>query len=307
MDDHLNKKKGPTFICIGPEKTGTGWIYKNLLYHPQVFLPPVKEIRYFWEKVFLPNETIMKRYTSSHWHYQTYQRYFKTRLRFYLKNIFRFTLIDAHRLIWDFKYLFFSHNDKWYESLFDSTYKVRGDITPLYYRLPEEQINRISKLFPQLKIIIILRNPIDRVFSKAKMNLCRHRNKRFEEISEKEFYKLFDEEYQYCSSYKDLITRWERHFGKRNVHVNFFDKLCDDAFGLLDEICSFLKIDIQKLSSFVIGNLNQEVNPGLGIDLPEKHGIYLARLYRDCIKEMCEYDNLYPQRWAEDCNILLSR
>ena len=35
------------FIAIGPPKTGTTWLYKNLVNHPEVSLPRDKEIRYF--------------------------------------------------------------------------------------------------------------------------------------------------------------------------------------------------------------------------------------------------------------------
>jgi len=39
--------KGPNFIGVGPEKTGTTWIYKNLAAHPNVIFLPLNEIRYF--------------------------------------------------------------------------------------------------------------------------------------------------------------------------------------------------------------------------------------------------------------------
>jgi hypothetical protein len=37
----------PTFVCIGAQKTGTSWLYSQLLQHPQVFLPTVKELNFF--------------------------------------------------------------------------------------------------------------------------------------------------------------------------------------------------------------------------------------------------------------------
>ena len=38
---------GPTFICIGAQKAGTTWLYENLSRHPDVVMPPMKEIHYF--------------------------------------------------------------------------------------------------------------------------------------------------------------------------------------------------------------------------------------------------------------------
>ena len=37
----------PDFICIGAQKAGTTWLERNLRGHPQVWLPPVKAVRYF--------------------------------------------------------------------------------------------------------------------------------------------------------------------------------------------------------------------------------------------------------------------
>jgi hypothetical protein len=37
----------PNFLGIGAQKSGTTWLHDNLARHPQVWLPPVKEIHYF--------------------------------------------------------------------------------------------------------------------------------------------------------------------------------------------------------------------------------------------------------------------
>src|SRR6478735_11648351 len=37
---------GPDFICIGMQKAGTDWLYDQLQFHPDLWMPPMKEIRY---------------------------------------------------------------------------------------------------------------------------------------------------------------------------------------------------------------------------------------------------------------------
>ena len=37
----------PSFLCIGAQKAGTTWLHANLACHPQLFVPPQKEIHYF--------------------------------------------------------------------------------------------------------------------------------------------------------------------------------------------------------------------------------------------------------------------
>jgi hypothetical protein len=44
----------PNFVCIGAQKTGTTWLYNMLRQHPQVFLPAIKELNFFYRD--LPQE-----------------------------------------------------------------------------------------------------------------------------------------------------------------------------------------------------------------------------------------------------------
>src|SRR5215470_9868606 len=37
---------GPDFLCIGLQKAGTGWLYDQLQFHPDFWMPPIKEIHY---------------------------------------------------------------------------------------------------------------------------------------------------------------------------------------------------------------------------------------------------------------------
>lgn len=62
----------------------------------------------------------------------------------------------------------------WYESLFkpfEGSGKQTGDITPAYAILPPKIIEICHNHFPDLRLVYILRNPIDRAWSHAKMHL----------------------------------------------------------------------------------------------------------------------------------------
>lgn len=41
----------PNFLYIGPDKSGSTWLYEVLLRHPEVFVPPVKDI-YFFDRYY---------------------------------------------------------------------------------------------------------------------------------------------------------------------------------------------------------------------------------------------------------------
>jgi hypothetical protein len=37
----------PDFLIIGAQKAGTTWLYRNLAYHPEIWMPLVKEVHFF--------------------------------------------------------------------------------------------------------------------------------------------------------------------------------------------------------------------------------------------------------------------
>ena len=306
--DH-SLSRGPVFLCIGPEKTGTTWLYENLKEHPKVFLPK-KELRYFWARVHLPDETIIKRLTGSHWHYRDVRRYIKSRIRFYLTALKRMQIKHLCAASWDFRFLFFRHTDSWYMSLFKSDPEiVSGDITSLYYRLPEQELFRISTLLPDVRIVIILRNPIDRLWSKIKMVEHVHNERLPDHVSDEEYIKLINKECDADRSYAAFINSWKQYFPNGNIHIDFYDKLEESPVDFLKGICKFLNLDFCEFPQDTYTAVNRRINVGITKDLPDKVGVHLARLYKESIDEMCGDSDYYPyaQRWAGTCNRLLEK
>lgn len=248
----ITNRTHQSFICIGPRKTGTTWFYEKLNQHPQVFLPPYKELRFFYEKAFLDENhlvrvlRILREFLpkTPRWPYYRYKDYIVEQLDFYVKNFSNRDKNYVNQLLWYLKYLFLPHSDRWYSSLFDrASGRISGAITPVYYMLPESEVARISQAFPNLKVIIFLRNAIDRVWSYTRQHLCKHQKIKVEKSVASIFYSQFDGLYHKCPSYVSLIAQWEKYFPKNNIHVNFYDRLVEHSWSFFEEICSFIGVD----------------------------------------------------------------
>ncbi|MGK7895653.1 MAG: sulfotransferase, partial [Xenococcus sp. (in: cyanobacteria)] len=164
----------PNFICIGAERSGSTWLYKNLKKHPEIWLPPVKEIHYFDEKEKLGSVNIWQRFFDKNSSLnRRWRRILKNQLAKQLEN----DSFDYQNIKWYFNYFFRPRNDQWYASLFqpDSRQKT-GDITPAYSTLGIKSVAHIHKLMPDVKIIFILRNPMQRAWSHA-LKRMRDRNR----------------------------------------------------------------------------------------------------------------------------------
>ena len=151
----------PSFIGIGAQRAGTGWLYRNLAKHPDIWLTPLKELHYFDN----PNEvdSMGSRLRSSTWRRQCAARI--------LRDCFPGS---RGTLRWDLRYFFGRRSDDWYASLFlPNKYQISGEITPAYSILDSGTVGHIRKIMPDVKIVFLMRNPISRAWSHAINRLVR--------------------------------------------------------------------------------------------------------------------------------------
>ncbi len=288
----------PDFIGIGPPKTGTTWIYQNLLNHPQVMMPPDKEIRFFWERYFVGKLTFRELLGGDHWHVKGRRTFHKNRFRKHFSDLVALKL-NGKELRWDLNYLCGERTDKWYASLFQQQ-AVSGDITAKYCELPEEEIFRISQVFPRLKILITLRDPIEREWSRAKMNLSKKPGRQLSEVSHSEFIAQFNDPPQRKSNdYAALIDQWCRSFGKDQVLVLFYDELLENPFHYFTKLCDFLAISTPEPSTRQ--QLEKYVFKGVKGEVPQTFKDILFSMHEENIQNLIDYCPSvdYPRSWLE--------
>lgn len=218
--------KLPSFLCIGAQKAGTSWLDKMLRQHPEVWLPPKKELHYFdcrffddhkkWD-VPATRRVLMERAESAK---------NKDDMEQYNELL---DLVETH-----------SYSEGWYKKVFSMSsvnqYSITGDITPEYCMLPNEGIEEIKNLLGEVKIIYIIRDPVDRAWSQVKMRIKRRKinvdNIRWEEM-------LTNKDILSRGNYKEYVPKWDRAFGNNILFIPFgWIKNCPDF--LLEEVESFL-------------------------------------------------------------------
>ena len=259
-------------------------------------MPPDKEIRHFWEKAFTDESSYKERRSSTHWHHVARQVFCQKRIKEHRQNLLSAKL-DAKTLWWDLKYAYGTHTDRWYSSLFDKDL-VSGDISAKYCELPDDDVRKIYDHFPNLKIIITLRDPVEREWSRAKMNLCKRTGREVEEVSEPEFINEFNDPPQKESNnYVSLIRKWKRYFGDNQILVLFYDELLTEPVGYFNKLCKFLQISAPDKTHEK--RLSEVVFKGVKGDIPSEHQKYLFNLHKDNILKLSKFisDGEYPQEW----------
>ena len=126
-----------------------------------------------------------------------------------------------------------------YEKLFEgvSTERVIGEATPTYLALPE-CAGSIKAHCPDAKILISLRNPVDRIFSYYEMSMSKGREPQcsFESWIKKNNFWL--ETGGYC----EQLQRYLHVFGRNNVKVILYEDIQNSLSRVLDDICIFLGV-----------------------------------------------------------------
>jgi hypothetical protein len=202
----------PDFLVIGVPKAGTTALYAALVRHPQLFLPGIKEPKYFLTGNAPPPDR------GGPGDMQTYQEQIWRRAD--------------------------------YETLFDSAPPGtrRGEATPfyLYDRVAQE---RIRTLVPHARLIAVLRDPVDRAHSnwshlwaaglEAESDFvaaCAAEEKR-REAGWAHFW-----HYTGLGRYGEQLDHLYRLFPPEQVLVLRYRDLVDRPTDTLDEVCAFLGV-----------------------------------------------------------------
>lgn len=222
--------KLPKFLCVGAQKAGTTWLYSVLKHHPEVFVPMVKELHYFiktsataeddWRHKILLSETI--RVCNEYIHRE------RATLRpGFVQYILSIGAEDRF-------------TDAWYERVYSAAPEnaLCGDITPGYFQMGEEGISRVRALLGDVKIIVILRDPVERLWSEVRMKAF-ETNQRIDQV-------YWTDEYTQGpnpnADYQNYLPIWREHYDDAQLGVFNYHALARDPHAFYQAILDFLKV-----------------------------------------------------------------
>lgn len=154
------------FLGVGMQRAATTWLANSLRSHPEVWLPPRKELHYFSRARRYPSASYLERPRSLSGAGKCLVTRSATgeRMRRDLRRAIGHGRFGD--LPWLYRYYVQSADDDWYLDLFTgATGFVAGEITPDYSLLDQHDVDAIAALLPGVKALIVLRHPIDRAWS----------------------------------------------------------------------------------------------------------------------------------------------
>jgi len=275
----VSKEDGIDFIGIGAQKTASSWLWKLLKEHDDIWLPPIKELHYFDRDTSYPSPSFL------------FSESLRTRLHGQEPHniLFRDKLIstmsqqllskDTQKIHWLNKFFFSEFSDEWYVSLFDEGKgKLRGEITPSYSIISQQDIHHIRTLFPELKIILVIRDPVERAWSQARFYM-KH-NKLALDSSAQEIKAFLDSPAQESrSNYSEILNNWESVYPKEQIFIGFYGDILANSSSFIVKICDFLGVGSKKILQS--NALSKKVNTSPNLALPNEINEYLQSKYSE--------------------------
>lgn len=222
----------PNFLIVGAAKSGTSSLWLYLKQHPQIFMATTKEPNFFaFEGKKLPPE-------SGAADCQT------------LYNLlYRYSIVDILP----------------YQNLFKNCQQAKaiGEASVRYLYSTEAAAN-IKKYLPDVKMIAILRNPVDRLYSHYLMMKHYYQLEPLSllEAIEQEQARInnnwgWDWHYVQIGMYAQQINQYLQLFAPEQIKIILYDDFCQNPAKVYQDICRYLEVNCTFLPDF-----NQKLKQG---------------------------------------------
>ncbi len=292
------------FLGIGAARCGTTWLYSRFKELSDFTLPYKKEFHYFDRDTYnerslytITNElgetSLLKRLKDRHFVNRSIYNIYKT-----LKNR------DLKQFSWQLKWYYSNYSDSWYLSMFNSLQGITGEITPSYAILSDNNFQKMHKLLPDIKIIYLIRNPIDRDWSNYKFSLNFKRgNNNTNKLDINEILEFIkSDEERLSSNYIKTIDNFQKRYGNNQILIGIYDAIIEQPEKLLSGIVSFLNGDPSKISEEC--DIEEKNNVSRKMEIPLEIKEYLKERYAPMLKELSFRYGGYCKKWADELGFL---
>jgi len=214
--------KTPDFLIVGAGKSGTSSLHSYLSKHPDIFMPEKRKELYFWHVKTNTNRSIIDYAGEGN---------IPTSLSEYLE---------------------------YFEGAGEN--QITGEACPSYLYFHNHVLQNLKvhhANWKDVKIIIILREPVSRIVSQYRFVCKKRLDPEFLSFSDslkveadrvKQNELLPDLFYTEVSKYSGQVEFYLKNFN--NVHVSLYDDLKENPRKLLENLCEFLEVDSSKIPKF---------------------------------------------------------
>lgn len=210
----------PDFILIGAPNAGGDIIKAALKRDPRIWFPPLDNIL-----AFHPGFQVAR--------VDALQKFFSGKLTYNPKD-----------LNWLLSYfLKASPNPTWYGKLFwtkDETL-LKGEFSDEYINLPYDEVGHLYETIPECKIVIMLRDPVERSYAAVREKFADNPKLPFSKMSKRQVITLMNSDWARThSAYQNAIDGWVVFYPQDQIYIGFYEELLENPEKVIAEIRAFI-------------------------------------------------------------------
>ena len=275
------------FLSVGAMKAGTTWLYDKFKLHPEIHFGFEKELHFHAQKYGVGNplslerrrrraEVVLRKLLKSHEHRREVERCIR----------------------WYVHFVGVPVDDDWFEQLMTMDRSGDGyiaDFSNLTCHLKSDHWMDLRKSVEQLRVIYILRDPVERVWSHYKYHLkfAKHPSADVPSENINGFKRILDKKWFIRNSfYSNVIRTLNASLDQREFMICYFEDMVSEPLSFLQSIESFLSI---RFLDFDSSSLRERKNASTGVSMPEEWRAYAANLLAPEIAWLKESSYWHPK------------
>lgn len=284
-----NKKISNLFLSIGMMKTGTTWLYSVLDNHPDIYFSYEKEIHYFAHRYTsetpLNNAMRLKRTINA------IER--DKNISFNPKDL-------RQKLLWYSDYIDEPINDHWYLNLFrfKGTERYCSDFSNLTCHVEKKGWEAIKNITDNLKVILILRHPLQRLFSHLNFHLMFiNKHNEISKWSKSDYINFCNKGYIWKNSvYSEVVEKLKKYLNNEQYKIYFYEEIIKDRKKFLKNIENFLEIQTINYPEHIV---EKKVNVTKKTSKPQFFNDLFRKKFVADVKKLYEMGLILPKEWSD--------
>lgn len=256
LEQFKRQPRLPDLLCIGAQRSGTTWLHAALQRFPDFWLNPIKEFHQFDRhenlEVFRQHQALAALQTA------------------YVNEAEPDVRRDRVRMLLRHAFLPMQSWDSYSASLEAAPEaQIVCDFTPAYATLGDRAVAEILRVMPKVKVIFILRDPVDRAISGALHQL--HLQGIHEPTEAQVAAYCFSPDNLARTDYLRTLRVWENHIPAEQLLVLFHDEIAQEPASVIERVRDFLGLEAREVTSALLAGLPE--NDYRDMILPELDGI----------------------------------
>lgn len=200
----------------------------------------------------------------------------------------------------------------------DGAGKVKGEVTPGYSILPVGRIRFLRRIMPAVRLVLLIRNPVERAWSHAYKNLVTIPNRRLADVPAVEFREHFlSDGSRSRGDYLTILGRWLSIFPREQFYLGLYDDIATQPQQLMTAVFEHLGVTVNvDWTAFPLEHVilpqyaDDTVKSGYRANgyersdalMPSEHREFLMQLYDEDIRQLSARYQLPVEGWLKEAS-----